>query len=140
MNQGTESTQMQPPKRIRREDPVKINGQSLYMKKEALKPVKREINDRVFKNPNVSQYTVLEIELSESMYVINPIRRPMKIRVAPSTIHSIVRTCRLSVARSPNPFTTGWVAARWAIPQSVVRPAPRYKSRCSMIPPTIWII
>ena len=50
---------------------------------------------------------------------------PMKIKVMPSLIHSIVRTRWLSTVMSPKPTTTVRVGNRWATPHTAGIAAPR---------------
>jgi hypothetical protein len=75
------------------------------------------MTDRVFSMTKTIPYTVLEITLVQSRKVTLKTTTAIKMRAAPSVIHSMVIILLLSVDMSPNPLTTDRVGNRWAMPQ-----------------------
>jgi len=95
-------------------------------KKSILKPVKSESIDIADNITKVSIYTVLTTLLSEFLIIETIIvRRPKKIRVRPSLIHSILIMLTLSAEILPNPLTTLFVGNRCAVPQIIAKNPPR---------------
>lgn len=93
-----------------------MNGQSLNIMKEFLKPVKSETTESIFSIPNDIQYIELKIMFVLSIYVTNATRKPIKMRLIPSIIHSIVMIYLLSGDISPKLPTTFLVGNRCAAP------------------------
>jgi hypothetical protein len=97
---------------MRIDDPVKMKGHNLKGRKRILNPVMNETTDRIFNTTTDNQYTTCETGLVKSVIVTAATRAPIKTRVTPSTIHSMVMTRLLSRDTLPNPRTMPAVAAR----------------------------
>ena len=91
---------------------MKITGQSLNGNKSTLKPVNKEISDKLFSIMNDSQYMTYDTWWVESIYVAHATTAPINIRDAPSITHSINMILLLSTEISPNPLMTDLVGKR----------------------------
>jgi hypothetical protein len=95
------------PCKINKPEIVKMSGHSLNGKKSILKPVKTDNIDIASNIRKVTKYTALTILNSLLLIiVITIVKRPIKIKVRLSLIHSILIRLMLSGLILPNPFTT----------------------------------
>jgi hypothetical protein len=95
------------PCKINKPETVKISGHSLNGKKSILKPVKTDNIDIASNIRKVTKYTALTTLNSLLLIiVITIVKRPIKIKVRLSLIHSILIRLMLSGLILPNPFTT----------------------------------
>jgi len=104
---------------INRAAAIRTNGHNLKGRNFTLKPVRNDIMASIMRKTTIMIIRRLEIFLSGFNKVNVPIRNPVKIRVIPSIIHSMVIIRLLSSLISPNPRTTDAVGIRWAIPQII---------------------
>jgi hypothetical protein len=79
------------PCKIKNPEMVKIIGHNLNGRKSILKPVKSDSTDIAINMIKISKYTVLITLISFLLVIVAIIvKRPIKIKVSPSLIHSIL--------------------------------------------------
>lgn len=84
-------------------------------------------------------YTIIETGVYlPPKIVTNSTSKPMKQRVRPSAIHSIVMIRLLSCDISPKPVTIDFVGTMWEMPHNVITAEPMYKSILSNIETSLF--
>jgi len=91
---------------------VNSTGQSLKGKKSTLNPVKRDTTASTIKILAEAKNTKAAVSEAASIKLTPKTTTPIKIKLTPSTIHSIAIMFLLSIDISPNPLTTDFVGKR----------------------------